>query len=225
MSESLELEQLCELIKAFPAEFKPEEAKEANRTARTRYEALDNSLLPDLAKDIEEQNLIISEDLCFNLCLFFHTEIFIGITSIAGKFRSSEHRGGGKVYFGGVKQTEHLPTFEGSKPDQIEPDVREAFNYLLEPPKDGGLENALRFYQKFVKTHPFYDGNGRVARLFVNLYLLRFDLHIDWKNLQDKSDFLNKLNYYHKTGIEEHFQWWLSFCKKYVYQISEEDEK
>ena len=36
------------------------------------------------------------------------------------------------------------------------------------------LELAAQVHQKFVFIHPFVDGNGRVARLLMNLVLLRF---------------------------------------------------
>ena len=41
--------------------------------------------------------------------------------------------------------------------------------FLLHP-----LELAALVHQKFVFIHPFVDGNGRVARLLMNLVLLRF---------------------------------------------------
>lgn len=37
----------------------------------------------------------------------------------------------------------------------------------------GQIENAARIHQKFVDIHPFVDGNGRAARLLLNIYLMR----------------------------------------------------
>ena len=221
MGDSAELEQLRELIELFPANFELTEVEEANRVARTRFDAMDNELVPLLSEVAKEFGV----RQYMNLSHEFHSIIFKDIISINGEFRSSDHDGSGSVYFGGQKRQELRSRFTGSKPENIENDLEEAFTYLLDFESDTPVDDALRFYQKFVFTHPFYDGNGRVARLFVNLYLLAYGKFIDWKNLQDKGKFLSKLNYYHETGKEEHFTWWAKVCYKFVYDISDEEER
>jgi len=221
LGDSAELEQLRELIELFPANFELTEVEEANRVARTRFDAMDNELVPLLSEVAKEFGI----RQYMNLSHEFHSIIFKDIISINGEFRSSDHDGSGSVYFGGQKRQELRSRFTGSKPENIENDLEEAFTYLLDFESDTPVDDALRFYQKFVFTHPFYDGNGRVARLFVNLYLLAYGKFIDWKNLQDKGKFLSKLNYYHETGKEEHFTWWAKVCYKFVYDISDEEER
>lgn len=155
MSESLELEQLRELIELFPSEFKPSEVAEANRIARTRYEALDNSFIPDVQNHLENQNISLSQKICFSLCSFFHYQIFNQIISIAGEFRQTEHKGNGMVYFGGYQQTEMKHQFRGANPADIKSHLKEAFEYLLQQPNSNALENSLHFYQRFVKISSF----------------------------------------------------------------------
>lgn len=225
MGYSAELEQLRELIELFPAEYSVDEVKEANRITRTRFDALDNQLIPYLANTLIKGEVKTSIDGYMDFCKSLHALIFNEIISINGEFRSSDHYDSGSVYFGGQKRQELKPRFTGSKPENIENDLRDAFKFLIDLESDTPVDNALRFYQKFVFTHPFYDGNGRIARLFVNLYLLAYGKFVDWKNLQNKGKFLNKLNYYHETGKEEHFNWWAKVCYKFVYDISDEDEK
>ena len=82
--------------------------------------------------------------------------------SQAGKFRTAP------VFISGS----HYPL---SPPEQIPMLVDELLAWyrrhelLLHP-----LELAALVHQKFVFIHPFVDGNGRVARLLMNLVLLRF---------------------------------------------------
>ena len=227
MADSGELSQLKELIEVFPDKFSSsdEDAKEANALARTRYEALDNEILPYIIRRIQEGNLVLTDHVCLQLCQFFHEFLFSDIISINGQFRKIEHPNDGAVFFGGQKRQELRPRFRGSPPSHIKDDLKKAFKYLRKNNEEQALENALHFYQKFVFTHPFYDGNGRIGRLFVNMYLYQFGLYINWKNLQDKGAFLKKLNYYHDTNKEEHFGWWVQVCEKEVFEISEEDEE
>lgn len=225
MSESLELEQLSDLIEAFPANYSKDDLKDALNVLKTRYDVLDNVVLPELMESLELASEAITVDTYINMCKAFHKILFKDVISIAGEFRSSDHPSNGSVYFGGQKRQELTVQFSGSPPDHITEDLQTAFEFITVDTPDNPLENALRFYQKFVFTHPFYDGNGRIARLFVNLYLGWFEQFIDWKNLQKQNKFLKKLNYYHNTGIDEHFSWWMKLCNKYVYQISDEDER
>jgi fido (protein-threonine AMPylation protein) len=225
LGESAELEQLRELIELFPAEYSIDDVEEANRIARTRFEVLDSKVIVGQVDLIKQGHLSTSIKSYIAFCKGYHAFIFKDIISINGEFRDSDHDGSGSVYFGGQRRQELRSRFKGSKPEKIEEDLKEAFQNLLDLTSDTPIDDALRFYQKFVFTHPFYDGNGRVARLFVNLYLLAYSKFIDWKNLQEKGDFLRKLNYYHDTGKEEHFEWWAKVCYKFVYDISDEDER
>lgn len=224
MGDSAELEQLRELIELFPSKYALDEVEEANKIARTRFDAMDNELVPLVSTLAQNTSEFAVKDY-IKFCRIFHSIIFKDIISIQGEFRSSGHDGSRSVYFGGQKRQELRSRFTGSNPEQIESDLKEAFEFILNFESHTPVDDALRFYQKFVFTHPFYDGNGRVARLFVNLYLLAYGKFIDWKNLQSKGKFLNKLNYYYETGNEKHFEWWAKVCYKFVYDISDEDEK
>jgi len=52
------------------------------------------------------------------------------------------------------------------------------------------VRKAAIFYQKFVSTHPFYDGNGRLARLIANIYLFKFGLTINWSEFDSRPGFV-----------------------------------
>ncbi|MEX0685431.1 MAG: Fic family protein [Balneolales bacterium] len=225
MDESNELEQLRELIGQFPDKYPLTKVKEANRLARTRFDTLDNEIIFIITQRVRSNEIQMGIDTCFKLCEIFHSYIFKDIISINGKFRSVTHDGSGSVYFGGQRHQELKSRFSGVNPQLIRGDLSEAFQYLANIHSQTPIDDAFRFYQKFVRTHPFYDGNGRVARLFVNLYLHIYSKFVDWKNLQNQAKFLKKLNRFHLTQLDNDFRWWINTCSKYVYEISEEDEK
>ena len=82
--------------------------------------------------------------------------------SQAGKFRTVP------VFISGS----HYPL---PPPEQIPMLVDELLAwYRQHEPLLHPLELAALVHQKFVFIHPFVDGNGRVARLLMNLVLLRF---------------------------------------------------
>lgn len=94
----------------------------------------------------------------------------------AGKFRNSN------VYIAG---TEHIP------PDALEVDHKmdELVEWLMtEQKRIHPVELAAVFHHRFVNIHPFFDGNGRTARLMMNVILMQrgFPLVVILKNDRKK---------------------------------------
>lgn len=54
---------------------------------------------------------------------------------------------------------------------------------------------ASLFHYKFIRIHPFDDGNGRITRLIMNYILLKFNYPILVIKTQDRSNYLRALNY------------------------------
>ena len=55
------------------------------------------------------------------------------------------------------------------------------------------LELAALAHYKFVYIHPFYDGNGRVSRLLMNLVLLQAGYPPVIINVEDKHEYYQRL--------------------------------
>ena len=55
------------------------------------------------------------------------------------------------------------------------------------------LELAALAHYKFVFIHPFYDGNGRVSRLLMNLVLLQAGYPPVIINVEDKHEYYQRL--------------------------------
>lgn len=222
MSDSVELAQLRELIEVFPDKYSIDQVEEANAVSRIQFEFLDNEIIPAINRlRLNGQEFDLAWYL--NLTQVFHRFMFDGVVSINGMFRKIDQPNDGRVYFGGQDTREIKPMFTGSKPEEITIGLEEAFKFLIDEGNDEPLNNALRFYQRFVYVHPFYDGNGRVARLIVNLFLLQSGYYLDWRALQEKAKFLKKLNRYHKTKNEQDFEWWVNLCQKHLKEISDVD--
>jgi Fic family protein len=61
------------------------------------------------------------------------------------------------------------------------------------------IQLATLFHYRYIRIHPFEDGNGRIARLLVNYILIRHGYPMVIIQSQDKENYLNIL---HKCDIE-----------------------
>jgi fido (protein-threonine AMPylation protein) len=136
----------------------------------------------------------------------FHKFIYEGLYTFAGKYRSKDDPHGGNIYFGHQHAQHRKPKFHGDHPALIEDGVLDAVLFLKKRTKDP-LHNAVRFYQKFVNVHPFYDANGRIGRLIAAMYLADHKLVLSWSEFDSKSKFIKKLNRCHLNPGDETFGW------------------
>jgi len=160
---------------------------------------------------IEEKDVI-------EVVKLLHKCMFSRVLSCAGEFRNSSDPNSGQVYFGKNQK------YSGSSPQTIEEELKKASSYLVKTStkSDNAIEAAICFYQHFVWVHPFYDGNGRVARLLVNAFLNEYQLFIDWNSMNESQDkFLKKLNSVHnrmdsKFRYKEYAKYLVKYIKKFI---------
>lgn len=158
----------------------------------------------------------------FNLIIFMHFHLFENITSKAGEFRKLSDINQGKVFFGGIEQREQKTKYSGSSPDHIVNDVNVAIANL-NISSQNPIYDAMMFYQRFVFCHPFYDANGRIARLAVNIFLNYHGYYIDWKSLLDKGKFYKKLNKCHDRInqpmiYKEYFEYLVDYVSQFIHK-------
>ena len=100
-------------------------------------------------------------DLSENDILEVHKIIFSGALENAGNYRNSQ------VY---IEGSDYLPPPAFEVPTLM----KDLLQWLKKNPDElRPIEIAAVFHYKFVSIHPFDDGNGRVARLVMNLLLIK----------------------------------------------------
>ena len=237
-----EIVYLAELIKDFPTE-KQMQAEAALNTLSVRYEELEKNTAgflktvktppPQLFK-FPFNKLIIEKDYfpaVFSMfVLLFHRYLFHEILSNAGKYRSKKDPNNGLVGFGGnnPRMLGSL-NFTGTIPEEIPNLLNKAFK-LLRANSNNPIKDGLEFYRRFVRIHPFYDANGRISRLILNIYFQYFGLNINWRELEsggNKTKFIKKLNNCHKTenqlNYKTYFEYLLNHFKKFVVETKDFD--
>lgn len=218
-SSNPEVETIASLLNDFPInesnEFNPEDViKEIS----SRYDDLYNFFLNENPISLRpEDYVVIIKSIHYKLCQGFFNN--------AGEFRKASDPKNGIIYFGGMKRHTTLPKFTGTPPDKIEYEVQNACSFLKASPKSP-VKNSLRFYQEFVFTHPFYDFNGRIARLVMVVYLKNFNMYIRWNEI-NQNTFIKKLNKCHKTintpdNFAEYFDYLVEYFSKYLSKIDKQ---
>ena len=226
MPESNELEHLRDLLSDFSTSRKltPEEAL---KLSHINYRLVSKELSISFQSILKKSYAERFPQFFFLVAKAFHRLIFDSIFSNAGELRKSTDPQGGHIYFGGFDpKSSKFPKFQGSFPKNIEGDLEEICQ-LLSPSDPDPVLSAVRFYQRFVYIHPFYDGNGRIGRLLVSLYLGYYGYTVLWKPLEEenKDKFISLLNKCHdligKPHYEKKIRQLYRFLEKYV--ISNEE--
>ena len=104
-----------------------------------------------------------------NLTQKLHHDLMLGLDKDAlGKFRD------GPVFVGHKTKVEivvkHNPPFHTA--NQIENALRNVYDWLTNQDEIHPLIKAGIFHHEFAYIHPFFDGNGRLARILTTYYLL-----------------------------------------------------
>jgi len=210
-----EAERLDELMKAFPTE-RHYSIFEAIHYLKSSFIYLNNITLNGDKAWLKDKTHLL------NKIKLLHRLLFFDMLSNAGEFRNSNDALQGKVYFGGTDSRSGRPKFEGVLPSQIEGDILKVTDFILNSQIEPRIK-AVRFYAQFVRIHPFHDGNGRVGRIILNAMLSESQLFIDWDRLhKSENQFLNKLNRYHKTQLEDDLLRLTSFFNKFIITVNEE---
>lgn len=89
--------------------------------------------------------------------------------------------------------------FEYASPEEtpaLMTDLVEWYNIEEQKAELSPIELAAVFHYRYIRIHPFEDGNGRIARLLVNYILTRHGYPMLVVKSKDKSNYLTVLNRY-----------------------------
>lgn len=183
------------------------EVRDRHRALQDREELLQDIFLP--ADGFAPAKLAVGVGV-------IHGYLFRNILSNAGQYRRADEPESGQISFGGQNRYESRPKFRGSPAENIQEDVHSALSYLTQN-SGNPIEASMRFYQAFVKSHPFYDANGRIGRYLVSLYLRHFKYHVLWSEMGggDSSKFIKKLNECHHRMGQPNFEEYMDYLVRY----------
>ncbi|MCI5121311.1 MAG: Fic family protein, partial [Candidatus Electrothrix sp. AUS4] len=171
-SDSHDRAHFRELLLDFPVP-NPPVLDSALRTVHARFDKLNTEsfILKLRQRPAEEYHKIL-----IHLPCILHRYLFEGIFANAGAYRQVLDPKNGLVFFGPRQQ------FQGTTPGGINAEVQQAISHLI-PRTDAPVYHAVKFYQQFVQTHPFYDANGRIGRFLLEIYLNLHGIGMQWKRL------------------------------------------
>lgn len=86
------------------------------------------------------------------------------------------------------------------------PDLMEQFNHWLTTTDEDVLCKAINAHYRLVTIHPFKDGNGRTARLLMNLILMQAGFTPTVIRKIDRKRYLNALEKYQTMGNEDAYR-------------------
>ncbi|MBR1688266.1 MAG: Fic family protein [Prevotella sp.] len=98
--------------------------------------------------------------------------------------------------------TRYGDRFEYASPEETPALMSDLVDWYNEAEQEGRLtpvELAALFHYRYIRIHPFEDGNGRIARLMVNYILARHGWPMVVVRSRKKSEYLEAL---HKTDLE-----------------------
>ena len=98
--------------------------------------------------------------------------------------------------------TRYGDRFEYASPEEtpgLMADLVDWYNAAEQEGKLSPVELAALFHYRYIRIHPFEDGNGRIARLMVNFILIRHDYPMIVVRSRKKSEYLEAL---HQADME-----------------------
>lgn len=159
------------------------------KTVREHLEVINHDIaVHKLINDVQNKYRLSAQ-----LILDYHQIILKGINEEwSGRYRNQQ------VLISGAK---HIPVNPQRVYDEMNAFITKAEELVTLHP----VERAALIHADLVRIHPFVDGNGRTARLIMNLELMKAGYPIVIIEVTDKAHYCDLLDIGHTTGNYDKF--------------------
>ena len=106
-------------------------------------------------------------------------------------------------------------------PEQVKPAMSDLLDWYRDREAAGEhpIVIAATFHYRFVRIHPFDDGNGRMARLLMNLGLIRHGYTVATVQSDDRKRYLQELERADRTEDLAQFIDYIASCCRYALNL------
>ena len=108
-------------------------------------------------------------------------------------------------------------TYYFTPPEQVKPAMSDLMDWYRATEREGEhpVIIAATFHYRFVRIHPFDDGNGRMARLLMNMLLIKHGYTVALIRRENRDEYFGELELSDKTESLTHFIDYIASCCDY----------
>ena len=112
-------------------------------------------------------------------------------------------------------------TYYFTPPDQVKSAMGDLIDWYRDREREGEhpIIIAATFHYRFVRIHPFDDGNGRMARLLMNMILIKHGYKVSLIRHDNRDEYLGQLEQADKTEDLAEFISYIADSSKYSLDI------
>ena len=106
-------------------------------------------------------------------------------------------------------------------PDQVKPAMSDLIDWYRRNENEGEhpMVIAATFHYRFVRIHPFDDGNGRMARLLMNMILIKHGYTVAIIPREERDQYINSLEQADKIEDLTEFIAYIAGCCEYTLKL------
>lgn len=106
-------------------------------------------------------------------------------------------------------------------PEQVKPAMSDLIDWYRTKENEGEhpIIIAATFHYRFVRIHPFDDGNGRMARLLMNMILIKHGYTVAIIPIQERDQYINSLEQADKSEDLAEFISYIAHCCEYALNL------